>query len=157
MDIKLFLHGKTEEAYLQEGILKYTKRLKRYISFSEFVIPALKKTKNLSFDEIKQKEGDLLMTKLKASDTLVLLDEKGKNFSSSEFAGFMQTKMNQSTKSLVFVVGGAYGFSAKVYQRANFKISLSRMTFSHQMIRLLFVEQIYRAFTILNHEPYHHE
>ncbi|MBN1651602.1 MAG: 23S rRNA (pseudouridine(1915)-N(3))-methyltransferase RlmH [Bacteroidales bacterium] len=157
MDIKLILLGKTEESYLQEGILKYSKRLKHYISFSELVIPALKNTKTLSIQEIKQKEGELLLAKLKPTDTLVLLDENGTMFSSMEFSDFLQKQMNQSVRSLVFVVGGPYGFSQDAYQRANHKLSLSKMTFSHQMIRLLFIEQIYRAFTILNNEPYHHE
>ena len=157
MDIKLILHGKTEDTYLQEGISKYTKRLKHYISFSEIVIPALKNTKKLRFQDIKQKEGVLLLTKVKSTDTLVLLDERGLSFSSKEFSSFLQKQMNQSVKSLVFVVGGAYGFSDEVYKRANYKLSLSKMTFSHQMIRLLFIEQIYRAFTILNNEPYHHK
>jgi len=157
MDIKLILHGKTDENYLQEGLLKYYKRLKRYISFSELTIPALKNTKNISFEEIKQKEGDLLLAKLKPTDTLVLLDDKGEMFTSLGFSEFLQKQMNLSIRNLVFVVGGAYGFSDPVYQRANYKLSLSKMTFSHQMIRLLFVEQVYRAFTILNNEPYHHE
>ncbi len=157
MDIKLILHGKTEEAYLKEGISKYYRHLKRYISYSEIVIPALKNAKRLSFEEIKEKEGDLLLAKIKATNTLVMLDEKGKVLSSLEFSTFLQKKMNLSIKSLVFVVGGSYGFSDEVYQRANYKLSLSKMTFSHQMTRLIFVEQIYRAFTILNNEPYHHE
>lgn len=157
MDIKLFLHGKTEDAYIQEGVSKYSKRLKRYISFSEHIISALKNTKSLSFQEVKQKEGELLLAKLKDSDTVILLDDKGVSYSSLEFSDFLQKQMNQSTKSLVFVVGGSYGFSEEVYSRANSKLSLSKMTFSHQLIRLLFIEQIYRAFTILNNEPYHHE
>lgn len=157
MDIKLILHGKTDESFLQEGILKYSKRLKHYISFSELIIPALKNAKSISFQEIKQKEGELLLAKIQPADILVLLDERGNTFSSVEFSAFLQKQMNQSIKSLVFVVGGPYGFSNEVYQRANHKLSLSKMTFSHQMVRLLFVEQIYRAFTILNNEPYHHE
>ncbi len=157
MNIKLILHGKTDDAYLQEGISKYTKRLKHYFSFSEVIIPALKNAKRLRFQDIKQKEGELLLSKVKSTDTLVLLDENGRTFSSEEFSVFLQKQMNQSVKSLVFVVGGPYGFSDDVYKRANFKLSLSKMTFSHQMIRLLFVEQIYRAFTILNNEPYHHK
>lgn len=157
MDIKLVLHGKTEDAYLQEGISKFAKRLKHYISFSELLIPALKNTKKLRFQDIKQKEGELLLSKIKSTDTIVLLDEKGRSFSSVEFSNFLQKQMNQSIKSLVFVIGGPYGFSDEVYKRANHKISLSKMTFSHQMIRLLFIEQIYRAFTILNNEPYHHK
>lgn len=157
MDIKLILHGKTEDNYIQEGLSNYSKRLKRYITFSEHTIPALKNAKNLSFDEIKQKEGDLLLSKIKPTDTLVLLDEKGKMFTSLNFSAFLQKQMNLGLKSLVFVVGGPYGFSDQVYQRANHTLSLSKMTFSHQMIRLFFVEQVYRAFTILNNEPYHHE
>ena len=157
MDIKLILHGKTEESYLQEGILKYNKRLSHYISYSELIIPALKNTKRLNFKEIKQKEGELLLGKLKPTDNVILLDEKGTNYTSIGFSEFIQKKMNQSIKSLVFVVGGPFGFSDEVYKRANSKISLSKMTFSHQMIRLLFTEQIYRAFTILKNEPYHHE
>jgi 23S rRNA (pseudouridine1915-N3)-methyltransferase len=157
MLIHFVLHGKTDDSYLKEGILKYTKRIKHYISFNELIIPALKSTKNLNYEEIKQKEGELLLSKLKPSDTLVLLDEKGVQFSSLEMAEYMQKWMNQSLKNIFFVVGGAYGFSDEVYQRANFKLSLSKMTFSHQMIRLLFAEQLYRAFTILNNEPYHHE
>ena len=157
MNIKLILHGKTEDAYLQEGISKYSKRLKHYISFSELVIPALKNTKKLNFQEIKKKEGELLLAKIKPTDFLVLLDERGNVFSSVEFSVFIQKQINKSIKSLVFVVGGPYGFAAEIYQRANYKLSLSKMTFSHQMIRLLFIEQIYRGFTILKNEPYHHE
>ncbi len=157
MDIKLILHGKTEEEYLREGISKYSKRLRHYISFSELVIPALKNMKTISLQEIKQKEGELLLDRIKSNDILVLLDEKGKVFSSIEFSVFLQKRMNQSVKCLVFVIGGAYGFSEEVYKRTNYKLSLSKMTFSHQMIRLLFVEQVYRAFTILSNEPYHHE
>lgn len=157
MNIKLILHGKTEDAYLQEGILKYTKRLRRYINYSELIIPALKNAKGLTFSEVKQKEGELLLSKINSSDLLVLLDEKGRSFTSVGFSNYFQKQMNQSTRNLVFVVGGPYGFSMDVYNRADDKISLSKMTFSHQMIRLLFVEQIYRAFSILKNEPYHHE
>lgn len=157
MNIKLILHGKTEDAYLQEGILKYTKRLRRYFNYSELIIPALKNTKGLTFSEVKQKEGELLLSKINSSDLLVLLDEKGRSFTSAGFSNYFQKQMNQSTRNLVFVVGGPYGFSMDVYNRADDKISLSKMTFSHQMIRLLFVEQIYRAFSILKNEPYHHE
>ncbi|MBN2237124.1 MAG: 23S rRNA (pseudouridine(1915)-N(3))-methyltransferase RlmH [Bacteroidales bacterium] len=157
MDIKLILSGKTEDAYLQDGIEKYNNRIKRYITYSEIIIPALKNTKNLGFDEIKQKEGQLILSKLKPGDFVVLLDERGKIKSSKDFSSFLQKHMNQSTKSLVFIVGGPYGFSEEVYSKANYLLSLSKMTFSHQMIRLLFVEQIYRAFTILKNEPYHHE
>jgi len=157
MDIKLILHGKTEEAYLREGFAVYAKRLKHYISFTEEVIPALKNTRGLTFQEIKQKEGEQLLAKIKSSDTLVLLDEKGIEFRSVGFSNFLQKQMNASTKSLVFVIGGPYGFADDVYLRAQKKVSLSKMTFSHQMIRLLFIEQLYRAFTILKNEPYHHE
>jgi len=157
MIIQFILHGKTEDRYLQEGISKYLKRVEHYISFKEIIIPSIKNAKSLTFSEIKQKEGEILRTKIKTSDFVVLLDENGIEFSSIDFSDFLQQKMNQSTKSIVFVVGGAYGFSSEVYQRANYKLSISKMTFSHQMIRLLFIEQIYRAFTILNNEPYHHQ
>jgi len=157
MDIKIILHGKTEEAYLQEGISKYIQRIKRYITFSELVIAPPKNSKSLNFHDIKIKEGELLLAKIKPTDMLILLDDKGTILDSVDFSEFLQKKMNQGVKNLVFVVGGSYGFSKEVYERANFKLSLSKMTFSHQIIRLLFVEQLYRAFTILNHEPYHHE
>jgi 23S rRNA (pseudouridine1915-N3)-methyltransferase len=148
--------GKTTEEYLREGIAIYEKRLKNYIGFEYKIIPELKKTAGLSVDQQKVAEGKLLLECMSSSDYVVLLDERGKNLTSEEFAGFMQKQMLQSTKAIVFVVGGPYGFSDEVYQRANDRISLSKMTFSHQMVRLIFVEQLYRAMTILKNEPYHH-
>ena len=133
------------------------KRLKHYIKFESEFIPDIKNAKNLSQKEQKEKEGDLILKKISPTDQIILLDEKGKDFSSMEFSKFLQKKMNSGVKQIVLVIGGPYGFSEKVYQKAIGKVSLSKMTFSHQMIRLLVVEQIYRAFTILKNEPYHHE
>lgn len=157
MKISLILVGKTTDSIVEKGIEKYLKRMKRYIQFKVEIIPALKNTKNMNEAEIKLKEGDLILNKLNSSDFLVLLDEKGKEMTSIQFASFIEKSMLQSVKNLVFVVGGAYGFSDVVYKKANQKISLSQMTFSHQIIRMIFLEQIYRAFTIINNEPYHHE
>lgn len=134
----------------------YEKRLSAYISFKQEVIADLKNTKNLSFNEQKEREGELFLKNIQKTDFVVLLDERGKQFSSEEFADFLQKRLNASTKQLVFIVGGAYGFSQAMYARADAQISLSKMTFSHQMIRLFFTEQLYRAFTILRNEPYHH-
>lgn len=157
MKITLLLTGKTTEDYILKGMGNYIKRLKRYIGFNIEVIPALKSTKNLSQEQIKTKEGDLILNKLNSGDVLILLDEKGKEMPSTGFSKFIQNHMLQSTKNLVFVVGGAYGFSQEVYKKAYSKLSISQMTFSHQIIRLIFLEQLYRAFTIINNEPYHHE
>ncbi len=142
---------------MQELIEEYVKRLSFYIKFEIDIIPDLKNSKNLPEAQQKEKEGELILSKTQSSDHIVLLDERGKEFSSVEFSSELQKKMNSGTKTLVFVIGGPYGFSEQMYQRANAKISLSKMTFSHQMIRLFFVEQLYRAFTILNNEPYHHQ
>ena len=149
--------GKTNATYLVEGEREYEKRLKHYTKFEEIIITDLKKAGKLSEYELKKKEGRLILGKLENSDHVILLDDKGKPFSSIEFANFLQKKMNNSLKSLVFVVGGAYGFSDEVYQRAGSKLSLSKMTFSHQMVRLIFKEQLYRGFSILRGEKYHHE
>ena len=157
MKITLILIGKTTAQYLNEGVNLYEKRIKKYLNFDITIIPELKNTKKLSVKEQKEKEGKLLLDKISKSDTLILSDEKGKEFSSVKFAGFIENKMISATKSLVFVIGGPYGFSENVYKRANNKISLSKMTFSHQLVRVLFIEQLYRAFTIINGEPYHHE
>lgn len=157
MKITLLFVGKTSDKYIETGIDKYFKRLKRYIQFDIEVIPALKNTRHLSEAQIKEKESDLILSKLNTTDTVVLLDERGKDLTSLQFADFIQKRMNLSTKNLVFIVGGAYGFSESVYEKASNKLSLSRMTFSHQIIRLIFMEQIYRVFTIINNEPYHHE
>ncbi|MFN3641285.1 MAG: 23S rRNA (pseudouridine(1915)-N(3))-methyltransferase RlmH, partial [Flavobacterium sp.] len=140
----------------QELITVYENRLSHYIKFDLEIIPDLKDAKNLSEEQQKSKEGQLILQKLNTGDHLILLDENGKNFSSEAFSEFLQKKMNSGLKTLVFVIGGPYGFSEEIYQKADGKISLSAMTFSHQMIRLFFVEQLYRAFTILRNEPYHH-
>ena len=157
MKIKLILVGKTNAKYLVEGEKEYEKRLKHYTKFEEIIIPDVKQSRKLSESELKKKEGQLILAKLENSDRVILLDDKGKSHSSIEFAHFLQQKMNSGLKSLVFVVGGAFGFSDEVCQRANSKLSLSKMTFSHQMIRLIFKEQLYRGFSILRGEKYHHE
>lgn len=157
MNIKLLAIGKTDNKSLQSLIDEYTKRLSFYIKFDLVIIPDIKNVKNLSEGQQKQKEGELILAKLSATDHLILLDENGKSFSSVGFADELQKKMNAGIKTLVFVIGGPYGFSEEVYQKANGKISLSAMTFSHQMVRLFVTEQIYRGFTILRNEPYHHQ
>ncbi len=156
MKITLILNGKTEDDHIIKGVSIYESRLKHYISFETIVIPALKNTKTLSVEQQKQKEGELILKSIQSSDKLILLDENGKEYSSVGFSDFVQQQMNSGLKNIVFVVGGPYGFSEEIYKRANGKISLSKMTFSHQMVRLFFVEQLYRAMTILRNEPYHH-
>jgi len=157
MNIKLLAIGKTDNKNLQALIDEYTKRLGFYIKFDLEIIADIKNVKNLSEAQQKQKEGELILAKLTATDHLILLDENGKSFSSVGFADELQKKMNAGIKTLVFVIGGPYGFSDDVYKKANDKISLSAMTFSHQMVRLFVIEQIYRGFTILKNEPYHHQ
>jgi len=157
MKIILLVIGKTDSAYLREGIEMYTKRLKHYIPFEMVIIPDIKQSKNLTEELQKVKEGELILSKLSVGRELHLFDERGKSYSSLEFADFIQQKMLSSIKELIFVIGGPYGFSEEVYKQASSKISLSKLTFSHQMVRLLCVEQFYRAFTILKGEPYHHE
>lgn len=156
MKTELILVGKTNDKHFQTGIDDYCQRIGHYMPFSITVIPELKNTKSLSFQQQKEREGELILAKLQSSDHVVLLDEHGKDFRSVEFARWIEQK-NASVRRLVFVIGGPYGFSEVVYSRANEKISLSKMTFSHQMVRLVFVEQIYRACTIIKGEPYHHE
>jgi 23S rRNA (pseudouridine1915-N3)-methyltransferase len=156
MNIKLIAIGKTDNKNLQALIDEYTKRLGFYIKFDLDVIPDIKNVKNLSESEQKVKEGQLILSKLTPTDQLILLDENGKEFNSVGFSDFLQKKMNSGIKTLVFVIGGPYGFSEEVYQKAQGKVALSQMTFSHQMVRLFVIEQIYRGFTILNNEPYHH-
>ena len=156
MKITLLVVGKTTSAQIESLILDYQKRLTHYVPFALQVIPELKNTKALTPDQQKQAEGELILRAVAQNADLVLLDEHGKEYRSIEFADYIQKKMS-SGRDVVFVVGGPYGFSEAVYQRANGKISLSKMTFSHQMVRLFFVEQIYRAMTILRGEPYHHE
>mgnify|MGYP001045011270 FL=1 len=157
MKIKLIVVGKTDATYIQEGITAYLSRLKHYIKFELEVIPDIKSRKNKTEIQQKEEEGQQILKKLDAGDWLVLLDENGKAMSSVAFSEFIEQKMIQSVKTLVFVIGGPYGFSQEVYGRANQKLALSKMTFSHQMVRLFFVEQVYRAFTILKKEPYHHQ
>ncbi|XLS30448.1 23S rRNA (pseudouridine(1915)-N(3))-methyltransferase RlmH [Flavobacteriaceae bacterium M23B6Z8] len=157
MQITLIAIGKTDDPSLENLIDIYARRLQFYTRFTLECIPDIKKAKNLSEQQQKEKEGALILSKLSSSDFLWLLDEKGKQFDSIEFSEALQKKMNAGTKRLVFVIGGPYGFSESVYQRANGKLALSKMTFSHQMIRLFFTEQLYRAFTILKNEPYHHK
>ena len=157
MKIVLLTVGKTSEKYLIEGIAQYQKRLKHYTQFEMLEILNIKNAKNFSNAELMKKEGELILKQLQSSDHLVLLDDKGKDFTSLKFSEKLQGWMLSGKKRLVFVVGGAYGFSKEVYARGNEKLSLSKMTFSHQMVRLFFVEQIYRGYTILNNEPYHHQ
>lgn len=153
----LLVVGRTVEQHFITAINDYVQRTKRYLQFEIEVIPELKNTKSLSTDIQKDKEGELILKALQPGDVVVLLDEGGKEMRSIEFADYMKRKMNTVNKRLVFVIGGPYGFSQRVYEAAQEKLSLSRMTFSHQMVRLIFVEQIYRAMTILNNGPYHHE
>jgi len=157
MKVVLTVIGKTDAGYFVDAINEYKNRLVHYIPFEMNIIPDIKNVKNLSESQQKEKEGELILKSLQPGDYLVLLDEKGKDFTSSGFASYMEKKTHTVSKRLVFVIGGPYGFSNSVYNAASEKISLSKMTFSHQMIRLIFVEQIYRAMTILNNEPYHHE
>ncbi len=157
MKIKLITISKTNKKFLIEGENEYQKRLKRYVKLERIEIPDIKNAKALSKSEIKLKEGEIILSKIDSADLVILLDDKGKEFTSMKFAKWIQNKRNLSIKNAVFVVGGAYGFSDAVYQRANEKMSLSKLTFSHQMVRMIFLEQLYRAFTILNNEPYHHE
>ncbi len=157
MNIRLLTIGKTDNKSLQTLIEDYTKRLSFYVKFDLEIIPDIKNVKNLSEAQQKEKEGELILSKITPTDHLILLDENGKTFSSVGFSDFLQKKMNAGTKTLVFVIGGPYGFSETVYQKAQGKVSLSEMTFSHQMVRLFVIEQIYRGFTILRNEPYHHQ
>jgi len=157
MTITLIAIGKTDNKELASLTATYIDRLKHYIKFKFDILPDIKNTKNLSVAQQKQKEGELILKHIKSSDVVLLLDEQGKEFSSVAFAEQLQKRMNSGIKDLILVIGGPYGFSTDIYARANGKVSLSKMTFSHQMVRLFVVEQIYRAFTILKNEPYHHK
>jgi len=157
MKISLLTIGKTEDKYLKEGIEIYLKRLKHYIPFRIAEIPELKNTKSLSPEQQKSREAELIFKNIQSTDHVILLDENGREFSSADFSVYLNKKMLGGQQHLVFIVGGPYGFSGEVYKRSNDRISLSKMTFSHQMIRLFFAEQLYRAFTILKGEPYHHD
>jgi 23S rRNA (pseudouridine1915-N3)-methyltransferase len=156
LKITLIAVGKTEDKYLIEGIEKYLNRLKHYINFNLLIIPDIKNTKNLTEAQQKNKEAELIAKQIQPSDLVVLLDENGKKFGSVEFSNYLNKQMIGSVQHLVFIIGGPYGFDESIYKRANSSLSLSSMTFSHQMVRLFFVEQLYRAFTILKNEPYHH-
>ncbi len=157
MKIVLLTVGKTEDAYIREGIDKFVKRLKHYTRLEITDLPELKNTKALTQEQQKSKEAEMILKKITPHDHVVLLDENGMEFSSVQFADYLDKKAIGSVQSLIFVIGGPYGFDSSVYERANAKLTLSRMTFSHQMVRLFFVEQLYRAFSIIKGEPYHHQ
>ena len=157
MKIQLIVTGKTNQDFLKQGLDEFCKRLEHYFPFELEIIPDIKNTRNLSVEQQKTKEGELILQAFQAGDYIVLLDERGKEFTSMQFAQFIEKKAYMGLKRLVFVIGGAYGFSPAVYEAANEKIALSKMTFPHQLIRLIFIEQLYRAMTILHNEPYHHE
>lgn len=155
MKVELWAIGKTNERYLEEGMALYEKRLKHYLPFQWTVLPDIKGAGSLSAQQLKAKEGESILSRLKDDDLLILLDERGRSFSSEGFATYLDKKLQQSQRRLVFLIGGAYGFSDALYERAKDQLSLSSMTFSHQMVRLFFLEQLYRAMTILRNEPYH--
>lgn len=157
MKITLLTVGKTDKDWVRQGMDIYMSRLRHYIPFSLVEIPELKNVSALDREQIKSREGELILKNVRPTDELILLDERGKDFSSVEFAKILQDRITYIGKDIVFVIGGAYGFSKEVYRRSDSKISLSRMTFSHQMVRAVFLEQLYRAFTIMRGEPYHHE
>ena len=157
MKIELAVIGKTSIGYYKQGIDEYIKRLKHYVPFEIKYIDDIKNTKNISEDQQKRTEGAKILSLLDKSDYVVLLDEHGKEYTSMQYSSYIQKRMLSGAKKVVFVIGGPYGFSQEVYDRANDKISFSKMTFNHEMIRLIFTEQLYRAYTIINHEPYHHE
>lgn len=157
MKITLLTIGKTEDNYLREGIEKYIKRLKHYINFRMVELPDIKNSKNLSEDQQRSKEAELITKKITNTDHVILLDERGREFTSMQFSGLFNKMMVGSVQHIVFVIGGPYGFDPSLLTRADEKLSLSKMTFSHQMVRLFFLEQVYRAFTIIKGEPYHHE
>jgi len=157
MKVLLLMVGKTAESWLQKGVNQYFDRLTHYLPFEIKVLPDIKNAGKMKAETLKQMEGEVILKNVENSDQLLLLDEGGKLFSSREFAGYMEKQMLGGARRLIFVIGGAWGFSDDVYQRSNGKLSLSRMTFSHQMVRLIFAEQLYRAMTILKNEPYHHD
>lgn len=157
MKIKLLVIGKTDDKYLTEGIKKYHSRLKHYLTFEYTELPDIKNSKNLTQERQKILEGELLLKNIQPGDQVVLLDERGKNFTSREFASYIEKRMLSGIKRVVFIIGGPFGFSDDIYSVANDNISLSKMTFSHQLVRLIFFEQIYRAMTIIRNEPYHHD
>lgn len=157
MKVKLICIGKTGKSFLQEGEKEYLGRVNHYIAVDKIEIPDLKQAKKLSMEQIKEEEGRLFLSKINPSDVVILLDERGEEYSSVSFSNFLQKQMNTGVKIICILIGGAYGFSDEIYKRANRKVSLSKMTYSHQMVRMIFLEQLYRAMTILKGEPYHHE
>jgi len=157
MKVELWVIGKTSFSFVKEGSAMYQKRLKKYLPFKIEVIPDIKNAKNMPAVLLKKKEAEAVLSKLKPNDALLLLDENGKSFSSKNFAQFLEKQLQQQHKRLIFLIGGAYGFDESIYQKAKAKVSLSTMTFSHQIIRLFFMEQFYRAMTILNNDPYHND
>lgn len=157
MKISLFVIGKTDNNFFAEAFKEYQKRLTHYINFEYIEIPDVKNTKNMSEEQQKVKESESFIKCINPGDYIVLLDEKGKEYTSMKFAEYIEKKMHSIPKRLVFLIGGPYGFSEEIYKLSNEKLTLSKMTFSHQMVRVIFVEQLYRAFTIINNEPYHHE
>lgn len=157
MKITLLTVGKTDIGWVRNGMDVYISRLKHYIPFTVNEIPELKNVSSMSREQIRAKEGELILKHIRPSDELILLDGRGKEMSSVELARMMENRLSGSGRDIVFVIGGAYGFSCKVYDRSDSMLSLSRMTFSHQMVRVIFAEQLYRAFTIIKGEPYHHE
>ena len=157
MEVKLVTVGKTDVPWVKEGLDLYVSRLRHYVPFTLVEIPQLKNVSALSQEQIKEKEGELILRQISPGDSVILLDERGKEYRSLEWAEWIRGRLSRGGKGLVFVIGGAYGFPEKVYARAEGLVSLSRMTFSHQMVRTIFAEQLYRAFTIIRGEPYHHE
>ncbi|MDR0560688.1 MAG: 23S rRNA (pseudouridine(1915)-N(3))-methyltransferase RlmH [Prevotellaceae bacterium] len=157
MTVKFIAVGKIDAEYLREAVSIYKNRLMHYVPFELICIPDIKNAGKLSENQLKIREGENILETLKTGDEIILLDEKGETFSSPEFATFISKKINSGTKRLVFIAGGAYGFSEEMYKKASTTVSLSRMTFNHQMVRLVFIEQLYRAFTIIRGEPYHHK
>lgn len=157
MKIHLMMTGKTTQSFIRKGFEEFEMRMKHYIPFSQEVIPDLKNTRNLTPEQVKEREGELILKSVQPGDYIVLLDDKGEEFTSVHFARYLERKSHSVPKRLVFVIGGAYGFSPALYEAARERISLSKLTFSHQLVRLVFIEQLYRAMTILNNEPYHHE
>lgn len=157
MKIILMVIGKTDKEYIKEAISIYEKRLEHYIPYEKIILPDIKNTKKLTEQQQKEQEGEIIKKALRKGDYIILLDEKGKEYTSLQFAKYVEEKMQNPAKRIIFLIGGPYGFSPEIYALATEKISLSKMTFSHQMIRMIFVEQLYRAMTILNNEPYHHE
>ena len=156
MKVEFWVVGKTQFKYLNEGMEIYEKRLRKYVPFQTVILPDIKNAKNMTPELLKSKEGDMILSKLDKNDLLILLDENGKTFTSEKFALWIEKQLQYSARKVIFLIGGAYGFSDEVYKRSQQKVALSAMTFSHQMVRLFFIEQFYRALTILKNEPYHH-